>query len=266
MASDGTGEVSCRLPKKLGDTPVWSPYDEWVLYSTQYNKKADMQSQIFVSSTNEKSIQLTYEKDGAVRPVWSSDGHQIAYEMTNGISVLDVTCLYKNEKCECKPAFVTIGIEPDWSPVNDLLAYVYQSSSETSEIRVIDIKHPNSVTRITPSGVKFCQDPRWSPDGRTIAVACSKGNSYDIYVIDWESLQATNITNSPFSMETNPEWSIDGTRIAFISDKDEDLGKCLVDECTVTSTSLYSMNIDGNNLTRVTFRTDEDIIWFSWIP
>ena len=266
VASDGTGEVSCRLPKPLGDTPVWSPDNKWVLYSTQNNKRAEMESQIFVSSANEKHIQLTYEKDGAVKPIWSPDGRQIAYEMTKGISLLDVNCLYQNKECEFKPVFVAIGIEPDLPPVNNLLVYVYQNSSESSEIRVIDLKQPNSVIEITPTGVKYCQDPTWSQDGRTIAVACYRENSYDIYFINWESLQATNITNSPITMETNPEWCLDGTRIAFISDNDEDLGKCLVDECTVTSTSLYTMNIDGNNLTRITFRSDEDIIWFSWIP
>jgi len=266
VATDGAGEVSCKLPKSWGDTPVWSPDKQWVAYSTQFNGQTDMESQIFVSYTNDKRIQLTYEKDGAFYPDWSSDGQRIAYEMTNGISILDVTCLYKNEKCKFNPTFVVTGTDPDWSPVNDLIVYDYQSSIESSEIRVIDVRQPNSVINATPDGVAFCQHPRWSPDGRTIAVGCYKENSYDIYLIDWANLQATNITNSPSTMETGPEWSPDGTRIAFVSDGDKNLGKCLVDECTITSTGLYIMNITGNNTTRITFRNDEDIVWFSWIP
>ena len=267
VTTDGSGQVSCTLPQSLGDTPVWSPDRQWVAYSTQFTSQSDTESQIFAQSTvSGKRFQLTFEKDGAVTPVWSPDGRRIAYQMTNGIAVLDVNCLRKNETCEFKPTFLANGVDPHWSPDNNLITYVYQGSTEGLEIRVIDVDQPNFVTDITPSDVKFCKDPRWSPDGSTIAVGCSKENSHDIYLINWSTLQATNITNSPGIFDTDPEWSPDGTQIVFVSDKDRDLGECLVDECTLTSTSLYTMNVNGDHMTRITFRSDEDIIWFSWIP
>lgn len=266
VSSDGSGEIRCRLPKKIIDTPVWSPDGKSIVYGAQHDSKSGAKSQIFVLLEEKRHFQLTNESDGGTKPVWSYEGRRIAYETTKGISVLDVSCLYDQTECQFSPTFLTIGVEPDWSPVDDLIVYIYNKSPGASDVRVVDISNPNSIVNVTPSDVKFCNNPKWSPSGETIAVSCYKNENHDIYLIEWKSLKSINLTNSHNFIEVNPAWSPDGNRISFVSDRDDDLGKCLVDECTVVSKGLFVMNMDGSNITRISFRSDEHIIWYSWIP
>jgi Tol biopolymer transport system component len=264
VSSDGNGETKCKFPKKLGDTPAWSPDGKWIVYSAQDDNST--KSQIFVLIDGKKKVQLTNEIGGATKPVWSHEGSRVAYETADGISLLDLSCLHNQKECQFVPFLLTSGIEPSWSPIEDLIVYVNNNSLGVSEVQVIDVKHPDFIVNVTPPDVEFCGDPRWSPDGKIIAVSCYGNNNHDIHLIIWENLQVTNITNSPNYIDTKPVWSPDGRRIAFISNRDDDLGKCLVDECTVISRALFIMNADGTNPIRISFRSDEHIIWYSWIP
>ncbi len=85
--------------------------------------------------------------------------------------------------------------------------------------------------------VRHGTDPRWSPDGRTIAFvrrATLDGFNYDIYAVDGEGGPARNLTRSP-AYENDPAWSPDGRRIAFVRGND-----------------IWLMNADGSGQRRLT--------------
>ncbi len=71
-----------------------------------------------------------------------------------------------------------------------------------------------------------------------------QGNQRDIYVMNEDGSQVTNLTNHPAN-DFKPGWSPDGTKIVFTSNRD---GK----------SQIYVMNADGSNPTRLTRNTAID--------
>jgi len=63
-----------------------------------------------------------------------------------------------------------------------------------------------------------------------------------IYVMDANGANPTNITNNPGTFSRDPAWSPDGTKIAFSRDQNP----------VTDSSDIYVMNADGSNLIRLT--------------
>jgi Tol biopolymer transport system component len=93
-----------------------------------------------------------------------------------------------------------------------------------------------------------------SPEGKIVFVrpstepsdACFGQPCTDIWVMDADGSNQTNLTNTPDTNEGQPAWSSDGTRIAFTSDQDEVGG----------FTDIWVMNADGSNQTNLTKTPD----------
>lgn len=59
-------------------------------------------------------------------------------------------------------------------------------------------------------------NPRFSPDGRRLALDITTNGNTDIWVYDWERDQMLRLTNDP-AEERRPVWTPDGSRIVFAS-------------------------------------------------
>lgn len=267
VSTEGEGELRCKQPDIDGDNPDWSPDGNWIAYDKTWVSHPNDSQIYIVPSTGGKSIQVTDYEMGASDPSWSPDGSQVAYD-GGGIKVIDLICLISETECAPTPYFIGAGHNPDWSPDGGHIVYqVFSPQDDKSfDIHVIDLRNLSRIYDITPAKVRGCSNPQWSPDGKRIAVSCLTEDLHDIFIIDWETLETINITNSPGVIDVNPEWALNGRRIAFESDGDEELGECLNADCTVASRSLFIMNADGTGITRLNSRSDEDILWLTWIP
>jgi serine/threonine protein kinase/Tol biopolymer transport system component len=97
-------------------------------------------------------------------------------------------------------------------------------------------------------------NPRFSPDGRQLAIEISDGRQYDIWVQDLTRDTLTQLTFEPGD-DRGPVWSPDGQRLAFASDR-----------AVAGVFNLYWMNADGTGeVTRLTDSPDNQGL-SSWHP
>ena len=86
--------------------------------------------------------------------------------------------------------------------------------------------------------------PAWSPDGSRIAWSSERDGNREIYVMDADGSNPTNLTGDP-GYDSSPAWSPDGQRILFNSRRDGNL-------------EIYVMDADGSNQVRLTRNATSD--------
>ena len=82
-----------------------------------------------------------------------------------------------------------------------------------------------------------------------IAFGSDRDGESEIYVMDGDTSNLTNLTNNP-DADFMPAWSPDGNKIAFTSDRDG-------------NTEIYVMDADGSNLANLTNNpaSDDEPTW-----
>ncbi|MBI4202743.1 MAG: PD40 domain-containing protein [Chloroflexi bacterium] len=81
--------------------------------------------------------------------------------------------------------------------------------------------------------------PAWSPDGSKIAFSTDRDGDYEIYVMDWDGSNPTQLTSNTWS-DRQPSWSSDSSRIAFVSRPDG------------SNSYIYVMKADGADIVKLT--------------
>ena len=95
-------------------------------------------------------------------------------------------------------------------------------------------------------------DPAWSPDGKNIAYAQTRGDNSFIMVRSIETKEERQITEGTDCVDWMPCWSPSGNAIAFASWRDKDW-------------NIYKVDADGNNTMKLT--TSKGTEWDpSWGP
>jgi len=102
----------------------------------------------------------------------------------------------------------------------------------------------SNVTRLTDS-VGLDRNPAWSPDGSRIAYDSERDGLIDVFVMDADGANVTNLTNYPEGPSSDPNWSPDGNRIVFVSARDN------------RNVGLFVMDADGSNVARLPVFDDE---------
>ncbi len=93
---------------------------------------------------------------------------------------------------------------------------VYQRGGSDQTIRII--QWMDSSGKLTPLLAKpgFYFDPRFSPDGKRLALVINESGNDDIWVYDWQRDAMTRLTFDPQS-DDSPVWTPDGRYIAYRS-------------------------------------------------
>jgi hypothetical protein len=123
---------------------------------------------------------------------------------------------------------------------------------------IIAFRADGSSFALNPPSGSFFENPAWSPDGQSIAVAGTAGChapetscTTDIYVIDVRGGSATRLTNGEYGVVAYPSWSPDGRRIAFS-------GSPAAGNATER---MYVMNADGSNVTPLAGTLGRAVAW-----
>lgn len=103
---------------------------------------------------------------------------------------------------------------PKWS--NDGLWLVYESyQGNNLDIYAMPVDGAETPIRLTDH-VASDYSPVWSPsDGRSIAFVSTRDGNQEIYLLDLDTLDLTNLTNTPNRNEDYPAWSPDGRQLAY---------------------------------------------------
>jgi serine/threonine-protein kinase len=93
------------------------------------------------------------------------------------------------------------------------LAYQPGAAGVTRQAPIMWMTRSGALTPLRSSPASFGA-PRFSPDGRRLAMSISDGRQFDVWVYDWERDILTRITSDP-GVDLSPVWTPDGTGLVF---------------------------------------------------
>jgi Tol biopolymer transport system component len=135
--------------------------------------------------------------------------------------------------------------EPLWSPDGTKIAFRTFRDGQ-SEIYSMNPDGSNQIRLTNSSGSLY---PSWSPDSTKLVFSSfdSQYNS-NVFVVNADGTGLTNLSNDSTGTSFMPSWSPDGTKIMFLSSRD-------------ATQSIYLMDPDGSNTTRLTNSPDDAPVW-----
>jgi serine/threonine-protein kinase len=98
-----------------------------------------------------------------------------------------------------------------------LLAYQPRVGTTAAQGPVVWLNHSGATTPLRPTPAVW-GFPRFSPDGRRLALVIDDGRQMDIWVYEWERDILTRVTSDPAS-DIAPVWTPDGSRLVFASSR-----------------------------------------------
>jgi len=160
-------------------------------------------------------VRLTDNRVEDSRPVWSPDGHYIAFmsrHNNGGIYVMDA-------EGDNLIKLTSGGEKPAWSPDGQYITFVAWDDVD-SEIYIIEADggHPIKLTDNQDQDT----NPAWSPDGQHLAFCSDRDGDFEIYIMNADGSDQVKLTDNDTD-DCNPAWSPNGQRIAFESWFDDDV-------------------------------------------
>jgi hypothetical protein len=130
-----------------------------------------------------------------------------------------------------------------WAGTGDRLAYFVRT--EKSRTLVLQNVLTRDVEqRVDLRTVDDPESPDISPDGRKVAFSALRGGTADIFVVDLETGEVTNVTNDAFA-NSGPTWSPDGKFLLYLARVSQ-------------NEKLFRLDLDTGVKTQITFGTHDD--------
>jgi dipeptidyl aminopeptidase/acylaminoacyl peptidase len=173
-----------------------------------------------------------YAQEGTARwTAWAPTSDMLAYDATpGGIN----RRIYFLGTADNRQFDIEIpGEQADWSPDGQKL--VYRSCRDNKCGLWISNRDDSGAKRITEVGDDAF--PRWSPNGDKIAFSRKEKATHDIYVMNTDGGNVTQLTTD-LAHDTLPAWTRNGGQIVFKSDR-------------TGSWSIWLMGADGSGQTEI---------------
>jgi len=264
---DGSNKTKLTSFGMFINQPTWSPEHSRIAYSAHVDEGNTNKIFIMTVDGSEKR-QLTFGDSRDMFPTWSPDGKQIAYisyrENVPNLFVMDTTG--QNNK---QLTFVTgkdAVLWPSWSPVSDVIAYSYNKEGEDVGYKLHTIKSDGTEMREILSSAHPEQtdfDPDWSSDGKTLYFISNRSSRTEIWKVDYDKILSNQDiglkqVSKLSSVNTTPDHQVsvspDNKKLVFYGVGPDWKGD---------GTNLYTLNVDGSDLTNITKSTDASE-WPDW--
>jgi serine/threonine-protein kinase len=200
------GEISQRWPLALDD-------GETVLY-TSFRGNAGL-SQLGVASLAKGTTQLL-DLPGSTAPLAVLEGKLIYVSATG--SLMAVPFDERRLRITGAPVPVGDGVAVNSSTAGASAAIsrsgslVFQFGASTSQLVLVDLQGRSQVLVPEAKSYSF---PRFSPDGKRIAVGVATAGSGDVWIYDIASGTPRRLTSE--GNNDRPEWTPDGTRVLYLA-------------------------------------------------
>lgn len=266
-STDRNGNVHTRLTNssKIESSPKLSPNGENIAYLLSKNSLKELWMMDYEGNQGK----LVSRRDESVEDFfWSPDSNKIAYKRKkedgqHDISLLNIVDGTVNEVTN-NTSIEKLG---NWSPDGEWIAYAVIKTDEMltkGDQRVgIFKKNPEGVDEVRLTENFEDHNPVWSPDGKKIAFLSTRGgDDIDIYVLEVETKQETNITASQGN-DYDFDWSPDSKRIIFVSERDENPEIYVIDISLSETPIRLTDNISNENSpiwreSKIIFISDSD--------
>jgi len=177
----------------------------------------DGNTDIYTFLPNGQALQrLTTDPLFDACPAWSADGKRIAW--CHGVQrggVIDVWTM-KHDGTD-KHQVTDLGgrsLFPDFAPDGSRIVFSSQVAGATNfDLYVIGVDGSGLVRLTTDPG--FDGNPAWSPDGSRIVFTSDRTGNGQVYVMDADGSDVTQLTFDDAGKDQVPDWSPDGSKIAF---------------------------------------------------
>ncbi|HEY7401671.1 MAG TPA: hypothetical protein VH989_12340 [Actinomycetota bacterium] len=188
------------------------------------------------------------------QPAWSPDGTTLAFcafktpafenrIFTIGTDGSGLTKLSGPDDDDCFPA---------WSPDGMTIAVESLDDTFNGDIVLLSVDGSTRTPIVTAADTHA---PNWDPTGAALTFTRRTNKRFDVYTVDADGSNLTQVTHTVKRWEFAPVWSPDGTRIAFSR---------TVGTSSLTLSDLWTIAVDGSDAQRVkhTPGVDErDVDW-----
>ena len=130
-----------------------------------------------------------------------------------------------------------------WAPSGDQIAYFVRADKSRTLI-LQNVLTRDVDERIALDTVDDPESPDISPDGRRVVFGALRDGVGDIFVVDLDTEEVTNLTNDGFA-DSGPTWSPDGQSIIYLAR-------------VSGSEKLFRLDVADGQKTQITFGTHDD--------
>jgi dipeptidyl aminopeptidase/acylaminoacyl peptidase len=203
------------------EIPAWSPDSQWLAFTVG--------DDVYVASVNEGSPRkISGFTDNAFSPVWMPDSTGIIIAIERN----EETHLLLTDRYGSWPSLIsrTLGedSDPQPSPDGKHIIFLHHPMEDLNrqEIILVEIGKPELHTLVSYEHI-LCAQPRWSPDGKTIAYLCQKSGWWEVWLLNPEEIKPIQLTHCAHDL-ADIEWSPDGKWLAATINRNGSLDLCLV--------------------------------------
>jgi serine/threonine protein kinase len=199
-------DISLRAADDL--YPAWSPDGRWIAFTSMYRE--DKIPQLFIM--NPQGYEQTRLSPGMAESyaAWTPGANFLVYVLTTGelniLQMRDRYSVYADfQKFDRSSDEGRLGavMEPNVSLDGQMIAYTRFADANRNVYTAVFADRGRTITKLTDSNTDSA--PFWSPDGRWILFTSERDGNKEVYIMDAQGGQVTNLSNLAAS-DFDPAW------------------------------------------------------------